>query len=121
MLFARFLIAGVFNTVFGYAIYGLAIYIGLHFGVALLIATLIGVVFNYFTNKTYVFKRKNERVFIAFVATYATVYVVNFIGIFFLKSLVNSSYMAALIILPLSAILTFVINKKVVFRNAKTN
>jgi putative flippase GtrA len=121
MLFARFLFIGVFNTVFGYAIYGLAISIGLHFGMALLIATLVGVVFNYFTNRTYVFKSKKERAFIAFIAAYAVVYALNYVGIFFLKSLGNSSYIAALIMLPLSAMLSFVFNKKVVFRNAQTN
>jgi putative flippase GtrA len=121
MLFTRFLITGIFNTVFGYAVYGLAIYMGLHFGLALLLATHVGVIFNYFTYKTYVFKSKNERVFILFAAAYAIVYAVNYIGISFLKSFGYSSYMAALIMLPLSVMLSFVINKKVVFKNAKTN
>ena len=77
--------------------------------------------FNYFINKKYVFKSKTERAFIAFVAAYAVVYAVTYVGIFFLKSFGNSSYIAALIMLPLSAMLSFFLNKKVVFRNAKTN
>jgi putative flippase GtrA len=121
MLLMRFLAVGVLNTIFGYAIYGLCIYIGMNFGVALLIATLIGIVFNFCTNKTIVFRSKKKSIFLQFVMVYVFIYAVNYTGIKLLTQADQNPYVAALIMLPFATILSYLLNKKVVFNNEKKN
>jgi len=48
-LLARFIGVGLLNTVVGYAIYGLFIFLKMPYLVALLMATIMGVIFNYFS------------------------------------------------------------------------
>ncbi|MGV2387505.1 MAG UNVERIFIED_CONTAM: GtrA family protein [Microcystis novacekii LVE1205-3] len=47
--FARFLLVGVLNTLFSYFLYGSLILIGLNYKYAVLLATIIGVLFNFQT------------------------------------------------------------------------
>jgi putative flippase GtrA len=47
--FARFLLVGVLNTIFGYFLYGTLILIGLDYKLAVLLATILGVLFNFQT------------------------------------------------------------------------
>ena len=47
--FARFLLVGVLNTLFGYFLYGTLILIGLDYKYAVLLATILGDLFNFQT------------------------------------------------------------------------
>jgi putative flippase GtrA len=47
--FVRFLLVGVLNTIFGYFLYGTLILIGLDYKLAVLLATILGVLFNFQT------------------------------------------------------------------------
>ena len=47
--FARFLLVGVLNTIFGYFLYGTLILIGLDYKYAVLLATILGDLFNFQT------------------------------------------------------------------------
>ena len=42
----RFLLVGVMNAVFGYGCFAGFLYLGLHYSMALLLATILGVLFN---------------------------------------------------------------------------
>ena len=53
--FAKFLLVGVLNTLFGYFLYGSLILIGLNYKYAVLLATIIGVLFNFQTTGRLVF------------------------------------------------------------------
>ena len=53
--FAKFLLVGVLNTLFGYFLYGSLILIGLDYKYAVLLATIIGVLFNFQTTGRLVF------------------------------------------------------------------
>ena len=56
--FFRFLAIGVLNTLVGYGLFSLLVLIRLAPGVALLVATVLGVLFNYFTTGQLVFATK---------------------------------------------------------------
>ena len=74
----RFLGVGVLNTLFGYGIYAGLVYIGLPYLVALFIATIAGVIFNYFSFGRLVFKaRDGWTIFAKFLAAYVIVYAIN--------------------------------------------
>ena len=53
--FARFLIVGTINTLFGYGVFAALITAGLESALALALATIAGVIFNYFTTGKLVF------------------------------------------------------------------
>jgi len=53
--FARFVLVGVLNTLFSYFLYGSLILIGLNYKYAVLLATILGVLFNFQTTGRLVF------------------------------------------------------------------
>lgn len=74
----KYLGVGMLNTLFGYGIYAGLVYIDLPYLIALLIATMAGVIFNYFSFGRMVFKsRGGWFVFGKFIVAYAVVYAIN--------------------------------------------
>lgn len=74
----KFLLVGVLNTVFGYAVYAFLIFIGVPYLTALFISTVAGVIFNYFSFGRIVFRSQGGfLVFGKFVFVYGVVYAVN--------------------------------------------
>lgn len=74
----KFLAVGLLNTAFGYGIYAALVFIELPYLIALLLATVAGVVFNYFSIGRMVFRaRGGWWLFAKFVAAYVIVYIVN--------------------------------------------
>ena len=116
--FLRFLAVGVLNSLFGYACFAFFLFLGLHYSLALLLATVAGVLFNFKTTGYLVFKSSDNRLIFRFVATYAIVYMAN---VSILKALlligVDLYYGGAVLILPMAA-LSFILNKRLVFKNA---
>jgi putative flippase GtrA len=83
----HFALTGLVNTFFGYFIYVLLIYLGVSYSVALLVSTILGVLFNYLTFGSVVFRREKEwRIFFKFILSYFFVYIIN---VFLLKLLVD--------------------------------
>ena len=73
----RFGIAGAANTVFGFAVYAGLVLLGLSVPVALLIATVAGVFFNFLTFGGYTFRRLQLRRLPRFLAAYTLIYLFN--------------------------------------------
>lgn len=109
----RFLLVGVANTIFGYTIFAMFILLGLHYAVAVLLASICGVLWNFKTTGTIVFKNRDNRLILRFIGVYVLIYFLNvgFLRVCGLSSLVGQ----AVIILPL-ALLTFWLQKKYVFK-----
>jgi putative flippase GtrA len=119
--FVRFLIVGVLNSLFGYGIFALCVFAGMHYGLALLVATILGVLFNFKTIGKFVFGSHDNRLIVRFAATYAAVYGLNVEGVRLLKAAGLGTYVAgAMMIIPMAAV-AFLFNKWFVFNNAKTH
>lgn len=74
----RFLGIGMVNTLFGYGVYAGLIFVKLPTLLALFMATVAGIIFNYFSFGHVVFRvRGGWRVFAKFVIAYAMVYTIN--------------------------------------------
>lgn len=113
----RFLIIGGVNTVFAYSVYALFIFIGLHYTLAVLLSTIIGICFSFKTLGSLVFDNPNNSLIFKFFAVYAGCYFLN-IGILRLLTqyVLSNLYIAGLISSFLVALISFCLNKWVVFR-----
>ena len=121
--FFRFLFVGGINTLFGYVVFSVFILLNFHYAIALLLATILGILFNFFTTGKIVFKNNDLRLIFKFVGVYGITYIIN---LFFLKTFnsyqINMLIAGAILILPM-AILSFFLNKTFVFKgnNSKSN
>lgn len=113
----RFLIIGSVNTAFSYGIYAFFIFLGLHYTLAVLLSTIIGICFSFKTLGTLVFDNSDNMLIFKFFAVYGLCYFIN-IGILRLlsNSIVPNLYAAGLITCFIVALISFCLNKWVVFR-----
>lgn len=114
--FIRFVLIGLLNTAFGVGLYCLFVYWGIPYRVAVLLSTILGVLFNFKTIGTFVFKNTKNRLIFKFVAAYVIVYFINIGLIHLLLELSNlNEYIAGIIVTPIVAIASFVLQKRFVF------
>ncbi|HFE48403.1 MAG TPA: GtrA family protein [Chromatiaceae bacterium] len=113
--FIRFLMVGGLNTLFGYSLFAVLLYVGMHYALATALATIGGVLFNYKTTGALVFgHRGNERLW-RFIAVYGVLYVINTAFLWWANRLGMNLYWAGfLLILPM-ALLGFMLNRGFVF------
>jgi putative flippase GtrA len=114
--FIVFLGVGVINTLFGYGIFALLIYLGLHYMLAVLLATCMGVLFNFQTTGRIVFGNKGHGLILRFMGIYLLTYCLNIGIIKALHLLCVNFYVAGAIAVPFVAIISFYLNKRWVFK-----
>ncbi len=111
----RFLVVGGLNTVFGYSLFAVFTFIGLTYPVAIGLATIGGVLFNFQSIGRLVFDGAPRSRFWRFVGVYCVIYLVNLGGVRLLLGLGANVYVAnAVTLLPLS-LLAFILNRRFVF------
>ena len=117
--FVRFLLIGALNTVFGYSIFALFIFFGVHYSIASLLSTVLGVLFNFKTTGRYVFNNRKNSLLGKFFLVYAVIYGCNVGLLKIMNDFSISMYIAgAVLALPL-AVLSYILNKKLVFEVEK--
>jgi putative flippase GtrA len=107
----KFLSAGVLNTVFGYSVYALLLFIKTPYLIALFVATVAGVIFNYFSFGRMVFQGIGGWfVFGKFVIGYTLIYGVNaaLLRVFTIDFLL-SPYLGQVICIPISVLLSWLL------------
>jgi putative flippase GtrA len=113
--FIAFLLVGGINTLFGYGVYAFFIFIGFHYLYASLFSRLLGFIFNFFTMGKLVFKKLDIKLIKKFIIFNIITYFL-FIILIKLFSLWNINvYISGLIASGFMAILSYVINKYLVF------
>ncbi|MDP9582518.1 UNVERIFIED_ORG: putative flippase GtrA [Burkholderia contaminans] len=111
----RFLAVGGLNTLVGYSLFALLTYAGLAYPVAIGLATVGGVLFNFQSVGRLVFDGARRSRFWRFVGVYCVIYLLNLGGVRLLLGLDANIYIAnALTLLPLSVI-AFILNRRFVF------
>ena len=113
--FVRFLAVGVLNTAFGYGVFALLVIAGLNSGLALAIATMAGVFFNYFTTGRFVFANRGHALLPRFALAYAFSYGINLGLLKLFEHAGLPSLAAQAICLPLIVVLSFVLLRLFVF------
>lgn len=118
--FMTFLFVGVLNTAFGYFLYVLFLFVGLHYAAAAFLSNIFGILFNFKTIGSFVFQNKNNRLIFKFFGVYAVCYVANITGLTLCKyfGLSNMYIAGAILVLPV-ALLGYCLNKNFVFTSAR--
>lgn len=113
--FHRFIVVGVLNTAVGYGLFAFFIYQGFHYTLAVLFATILGVLFNFHSIGRLVFGKHEYRLLIRFFGVYGITYILNiaFLTLFDLFSI--NIYLAGALLLAPMAIISFLLNKYYVF------
>ncbi|ANN69100.1 GtrA family protein [Bordetella bronchialis] len=119
--FFRFLAVGLLNTAFGYGCYVLLVYFGCHYTIAYLVATVLGILFNFKTIGKLVFRSNDNRLLFRFISVYGVVYGVNVSGVKALSLIGLGPYASAAMMLLPAAAISYHLNKRFVFRNDKTD
>ncbi len=112
----RYLLVGILNTSFGYSLYAIFIFIGLHYSIAVLLSTVIGVIFNFKTIGILVFKSKNNALIVKFILVYVFTYCLNVVFLRILKELNFDMYVAGILLLVPIALISFLLHNSFVFR-----
>lgn len=114
--FIRFLFVGGMNAVFGYSLYAIMIYLNFHYSFAALLSTILGVLFNFKTTGRLVFNSKDNWLVFKFIGVYVIIYTINTASLKIFNTFnVNLYFAGAILLLPM-AIVSFVLNKKFVFK-----
>jgi len=113
--FVVFLLVGGLNTLFGYGLFALLMFLGLHYALALFVATVVGVMFNFKSTGALVFKSNDNRLVLRFVLGYVVVYFVNLAGIRCLEALGVGAIVGAAVMMFPAAVLAYMLNSRFVF------
>jgi len=115
----RFLAVGALNTLFGYSLYALLLWIGLPLEFALLLCSVIGVLFNFVTYGRLAFGHKlTNQSLPRFIAAYVVFY---FLNLYLARALIGqgfSAYVAQLFLLPWMAGGMFLTLRYLVYRQS---
>ncbi|NBK97661.1 MAG: GtrA family protein [Erysipelotrichia bacterium] len=111
-----FIFTGIINTIFGYAMYALFIYLGCQYIFASGLATVLGILFNFKTISKFVFKANENRLIFKFFGVYSLVFITNIILIKVFKDFGFNEYLAGLVATFPCAIMSFILNKFYVFK-----
>lgn len=106
----RFLFVGGLNTLVGYGIYALLVYIGVNYLLANTISTIIGIAHSYLWNRFFTFKSKNKAIkeITKFVSVYIVSYLIGMCTLFIFKDKLNiSAYIAGLINLVITTLISY--------------
>lgn len=115
----KFLGIGIVNTIFGYSVYAALLFIKTPYLVALSVATIAGVVFNYFSFGGMVFNcRGGWSVFGKFVMANVLIYTINAVLLSILKTnFILNLYIGQIICIPISVLLSWLLMNYWVYKN----
>lgn len=114
----RFLFVGGINTAVGYGTFALCIFLGLHYTIAQLISTIIGVANSYIWNKYFTFKKKGRSLseVIRFITVYAVSYVINLVLLYVLIDRMGlNEYLAGILGLFVTTLISYIGHNKFSF------
>ncbi len=112
--FIRFLAVGGLNTLVGYAIFATLILLGLSIPAAIVLGTMLGVLFNYVSTGGIVFRDRPGRLW-RFAAVYVVQMGLNIAGVTALEHAGIHPLIAGFLLLPVLVVLTFLAMRRFVF------
>ena len=117
--FLRFVAVGLVNTAFGYGVFAALVIVGIAPMPALVLAYVVGILFNFVTTRRFVFGRSESSGFLRFVGAYAVIYVFNVLLYEAFAAMGATPLVSQAICLPIIAIFSFFLFKLHVFKDAR--
>jgi len=115
--FIKFIFVGILNTIVGYSLFTLFIFLNIHYSLAVLFSTILGVLFNFKTIGKLVFDSHDNSLIFRFILVYVVIYVLNTGGLWVFKNNgFENMYINGFVLLAPLAIVSFVLNKEFVFK-----
>ena len=114
--FFIYMLVGGINTFVGYSLFALFMFSGLHYSLATLAATILGVLFNFKSIGKLVFKSHDNRLIFRFVAVYIVTYTINVLSLKAFKNMQLNLYIAGLAMTIPMALVSYVLHNRFVFR-----
>jgi putative flippase GtrA len=113
--FFRFLVVGALNTAVGYGLFAVLILFHVDYKIAILLATVLGALFNFKSTGPIVFNNRKNNLIFKFGFVYGIVYLVNLytVDVFVGKGL--PVLLSQAFALPLVVVLSFFLQKTIVF------
>ena len=113
--FATYLAVGALNTLVGYGTFAALLWTGLHYALAALLSTIVGVMFNFQTVGRIVFGSRDPSLIFRFVAVYGVTYLLN-VGVLRLLEPRHPDVLLvqAVLVLPLAGV-SFLLHQRFVF------
>lgn len=112
----RFGFSGVLNTVFGYTLFLFLLKCGAPAGAALVVGTLVGIVFNFQTSRRLVFQSDENGLLLRFALVYLVLLGINYAGLVALRWSGLADWAGQGVLVVPMALLSFAIQRTVVFR-----
>ena len=112
----RFIIIGCLNTIVGYGIFALSVFLGVHYALAIMLSYCFGTLFSFNTIGRFVFRSYRHRLVFRFVALYVCLYFVN---VSIVKTALHFGiqvYLAGAIGTIVAAAVSYICNRYLVFR-----
>jgi putative flippase GtrA len=116
--YIRFILTGLINTIFGYGLYIIFLYLKLTPTYSMILTTIFGIIFNFKTIGTYVFKNKSKFLFFKFILVYLITLSFNIETIQLISKFYSDSRIAGFLSIILGSVLSFTLNKKFVFNQS---
>lgn len=112
----KFIAVGIVNTLVYYFLYSLFIYLEFDYKIAVLFATISGVLFSFKTFGKFVFDNDDKKLIYKFIFVYIILYLLNLILITNFNILFANYYMSGFFASICISVFTFILNKKFVFK-----
>jgi len=113
--FLLFLLVGAGNTLFGYGIFAFFIFSGMHYVLAVLLSTFMGILFNFKSTGWFVFKNHDNRLIFKFFSIYSITLLMNMLLLKVSLSFNFNIYVASFAITILMAFVSYFLQKNFVF------
>jgi putative flippase GtrA len=113
---AKFIVVGSINTAFSYLVYAAFVLLGAPPWLANLLALILGLLFSFNSLRRFVFGKGSAGSFLRFVASWLVVYALQTGVIYLLIHFGLTAITAGLVVLPMVAAISFVIQRFIVFR-----
>lgn len=113
----RFLWIGALNTFFGYGVYALLLILGASYFIGSLCSIIVGIVFSFHTHSTVVFRSAVRGIFWRYLVVWTLLYLGNILLIGYLIQVGLSAYVAGLLTTLPNAMLSYLLQRRFVFRD----
>jgi len=114
--FIKFIQIGIVNTMFGYGIFALCFLATRWPQLSAVVATVVGVLFNFFTTGRLVFGSRAMSALGPFVLGYVVTLSLNLVLLDAMLGLGVGALLAQALILPITVTLNYLVNSRIVFR-----